>query len=471
MYDTLPARPPTALACASTYVSEGLHTCCSERVDCTAPMCSGLARHRDAVIIIGQKKHSTYDASHDAFGYLARALHSLSTHYSRFNESDLLLWHEGDFDQRDLEGLPLPPGQNARLCLLSCCSGWGPPPSVGALPYYLANVKPLQHWAPGYLHMIRFMSVTMWSHLAQLGYEYVMRLDDDSVLHSALTVDHGNIFEGMRSSGHVYGYRALAPFMPIECDALRQLGTRLPLSLLQRQPSRPPSLLRRATTTTAWSDFCGTVASVGYYNNWFVAGVRWWLTRGVLDLRRALDNSGLIYTHRLGDLVFHTAAVVTCASQGPGRSALWAREGSGSVLCQQWLPVPPHPCSLTLSGGPRSPPSTRVPFGAPTRCSPAGCYLPQRGGTSSASATSTSRSRTAAQSLAASLAAMPIRAGARQLENGGGSGRSASAMETGHGSPCRSSAPAESSSQTTSWRRRETTPSSRLAARLCAMRT
>jgi len=274
-------------------------------------MCSGLARHRDAVIIIGQKKHSTYDASHDAFGYLARALHSLSTHYSRFNESDLLLWHEGDFDQRDLEGLPLPPGQNARLCLLSCCSGWGPPPSVGALPYYLANVKPLQHWAPGYLHMIRFMSVTMWSHLAQLGYEYVMRLDDDSVLHSALTVDHGNIFEGMRSSGHVYGYRALAPFMPIECDALRQLGTRLPLSLLQRQPSRPPSLLRRATTTTAWSDFCGTVASVGYYNNWFVAGVRWWLTRGVLDLRRALDNSGLIYTHRLGDLVFHTAAVVT----------------------------------------------------------------------------------------------------------------------------------------------------------------
>ncbi len=141
--------------------------------------------------------------------------------------------------------------------------------------------------------MIRFLAVTVWDVLASLGYDYVMRIDDDSVIHSA--IDY-NIFDEMREQGLIYGYRALANFMDSECQALRQLGQALPL--LERQ-------------VPAWVDLCARFTRTGFYNNWFVSSVRWWQEARVLELRQALDASRLIYTHRLGDLVFHTAAVVT----------------------------------------------------------------------------------------------------------------------------------------------------------------
>ena len=109
---------------------------------------------------LAEQKHSTYDSTHDSFGFLTRALKSLHTHYPHLASSDVLLFHEGDFEPSDLTRLPLPSSVNTRLCLLDCCTGWGPPPAVTQIPYYLENVRPLEHWNPGYLYMARFYSVT-----------------------------------------------------------------------------------------------------------------------------------------------------------------------------------------------------------------------------------------------------------------------------------------------------------------------
>mmetsp|Transcript_24642 Transcript_24642/g.80548 ORF Transcript_24642/g.80548 Transcript_24642/m.80548 type:complete len:292 (+) Transcript_24642:520-1395(+) len=48
---------------------------------------------------------------------------------------------------------------------------------------------------------------------------------------------------------------------------------------------------------------------LGYYNNWFVTDVRWWLSPAVTALREAFDASHLIFTKRDNDLIFQTAAV------------------------------------------------------------------------------------------------------------------------------------------------------------------
>ena len=46
-------------------------------------------------------------------------------------------------------------------------------------------------------------------------------------------------------------------------------------------------------------------------NNWFVSGTDWWLGERVVALQRAFDESHLIFTTRLNDLVFQSAVVLS----------------------------------------------------------------------------------------------------------------------------------------------------------------
>lgn len=55
--------------------------------------------------------------------------------------------------------------------------------------------------------MMRFYSVTIWQTFWLLGYEWIMRFDDDSRLHSAIPY---NLFENMRAENKIYGYRMLS---------------------------------------------------------------------------------------------------------------------------------------------------------------------------------------------------------------------------------------------------------------------
>ena len=70
--------------------------------------------------------------------------------------------------------------------------------------------------------------------------------------------------------------------------------------------------------------YCGGVGEYGYYNNWFIADLRWcvgdlWFvlthdTRwtdepGPRDMVQAFDKSGIIFSRRANDLIFQTAAI------------------------------------------------------------------------------------------------------------------------------------------------------------------
>jgi hypothetical protein len=57
-------------------------------------VCTGRRMSVDATITLGQKKHSTYDASHTS--NIHELLDNLNLHYPAIHETDLLLWHEVD---------------------------------------------------------------------------------------------------------------------------------------------------------------------------------------------------------------------------------------------------------------------------------------------------------------------------------------------------------------------------------------
>ena len=137
--------------------------------------------------------------------------------------------------------------------------------------------------------MIRFYAVTSWDVLSRLDYEWVMRFDDDSLLLSAVRY---NIFDDMRRTGSLYGYRMYSR----ECS--QSLNDFLGAYVRRHYVPLPFA-----------GDYCASVGEFGYYNNWFVTQIAWWRQPDKVALIRAFDASFLIFTHRDNDLIFQTAAV------------------------------------------------------------------------------------------------------------------------------------------------------------------
>lgn len=278
--------------------------------------CSGSRRSQDAIVWLGQARHSSYDGSHK--NTLNASMSSVGAAYSLFvGEADVLVWHEGDLSSRDADALSK--RTNVRWCKLDLSSGWGAPPSQESL----SLVRSAGQWSPGYLYMIRWYAVTCWKVLRGMGYEWAMRFDDDSFLLSHVPY---NIFDRMRSVGADYGFRSIAR----ECD--KQFGAfvddflknneRFIVEQLkddgtifcERYPKHCDRTGRRTTHPKARlrpKRYCDGPGRLGFYNNWFVTRIDFWLSDAVSAFRTAFDDSGLIFTHRNNDLIFQSVSYIS----------------------------------------------------------------------------------------------------------------------------------------------------------------
>ena len=140
--------------------------------------------------------------------------------------------------------------------------------------------------------MIRWFAILIWPYLAGEGYTHVMRMDDDSYLHSEIKY---NLFEYMRDSGKKYGFR-----MPVLEEAVGNGYNEIIDSFLKVNP------------TSTSQDLIDTYLKeryVGFYNNWFIAEISFFLTPPASLLLDVIDQTDIIYTQRTGDLVIHSTVV------------------------------------------------------------------------------------------------------------------------------------------------------------------
>ena len=307
--------------------------------------CTGRRVHRDVIIYLGQKQHSSYDATHA--NTLNASMDSLRRNYAAVEGADVIVWHEGDLGPSDanaLDGVA-----NVRFCLLTNATGWAVPRRW--------DPPPQMPWSVGYRLMIRFYAVTVWSTLKRLGYDWVMRMDDDSFILSPVSYD---IFERLRRERVLYAYRGLSAECPKHFAdfvsafsreataglddaayerAAREKGVDAKfLEFCTKFPRHCKSDEKRSAIRDAalslglynagaggggdsatpvvpqaiahGMPYCPALGQFGYYNNWFVTSLDWWLeTAGVAKMVQAFDESGLIFTHRANDLIFQTAAI------------------------------------------------------------------------------------------------------------------------------------------------------------------
>lgn len=179
------------------------------------------------------------------------------------------------------------------------------PPDMWSLPDFLDGEDPSDWVDPkfsmGYRHMISFFAIHVWEVAAAAGYEWVMRLDEDSFILSPIEY---NLVEFMRSNNKQYGYRmdtheahAYAVGFPQLLRAFLAMSSREPTTLLRH--CTPPDLDGLAQD---WDHY-------SFYNNFFISNASFWRQPNVAELLQFIARSGGIYTHRWGDAPIHTAAV------------------------------------------------------------------------------------------------------------------------------------------------------------------
>ena len=158
----------------------------------------------------------------------------------------------------------------------------------------------------GYRHMVRFFTVGIWEVASGLGYQFVMRLDDDAFVLSPIRY---NIFAFMARRKLEYGFRLTSweHGEPAQRGEFHQFVREYAINKgvsphWGLADSCPDKSLERFTP-----ERCGQVYTI--YNNFFVANVSFWRRPDVQAFVKHVDASKTIYYKRWGDALWHSVAL------------------------------------------------------------------------------------------------------------------------------------------------------------------
>jgi hypothetical protein len=255
---------------------------------------------KNAIVYLAQKKHSSY--GRDSYGMLLKSLDLVHKNYlslgNHANNTDLIIFHTADFNNTDLILLESYFGTEfLRLVYLVDVSNT----SYWRRPYWHEHDDPATQWAlyptfsEGYRRMMHFFAIDVWRFLLHYGkekgcmYEYIMRLDEDSYLHSPIEYD---VFDYMKQHDFYYGFRMCAYEMQVAENVWS----------MWRGKKNSPEPFR---------DFDPNMC--GFYNNLFVAKLSFFQSSPVRKFLRFINKSGAIYRLRLGDLAIQSMTVYAFA--------------------------------------------------------------------------------------------------------------------------------------------------------------
>ena len=150
---------------------------------------------KPAIVYLAQNTPSDPQYGRDRLSILNKSLDLLFKNYNNKFLHDVVIFHEGDFRQADqaaiIRGRPQISFKEIHF----------------QIPVFLPSEEvpeKIRMWRMGHRHIICFYSVQVWDLLAEMGYDWMMRMDDDSFIHSVIDYD---LFTFMDSNGYEYGYR------------------------------------------------------------------------------------------------------------------------------------------------------------------------------------------------------------------------------------------------------------------------
>lgn len=255
---------------------------------------------RGVITYLAQERHSSY--GRDSIELLKVSVTSLFRYYNSHARDDMIFFHTGVSLSNRRSILGLCTGAHAQFMEL--------PPDQFRLP---PGLPPQREWmqsrkfSAGYRHMIRFYTTGIWDLVARQGYEYVMRMDEDSVLWSPIRY---NIFDFMAARGLEYGYRLASwehgvigsPFHSFHAFIRRYVTeNHLPTGWLL------DSCVSQSSIDGFTLEGCGE--PYGAYNNLFVSRLAFWQRPDVRHYLEHIERSHKIYTMRWNDILWQSTAI------------------------------------------------------------------------------------------------------------------------------------------------------------------
>eukprot|EP00900_Chrysochromulina_parva_P007145 jgi/Chrpa1/16431/Chrysochromulina_OHIO_Genome00024991-RA len=291
---------------------------------------------RGVIVYLTQVKHSSY--GRDSLAELRQSLESLVNNYLRRHRDETLLLHTGKFNSPQLQELVLSPFSDEQPQLpisfmrlesrylslppwVNATAERSPPCFSPTTETCLSTWRMYPKFSIGYRSMIRFLTIKLWDFASELGYEWVMRMDEESRLASPI---HYHIFTQLQAEGVEYGYRQVSYESGMK-DLGGEVFHRFLGSYLEKRPLLKPKWLldscerllvddgspTRPTYSELLSNFslqlCGPL--YGFSNNFFVTRLSFWMRRDVQDWLGHIDQGSLIYTHRINDIMWHSSAL------------------------------------------------------------------------------------------------------------------------------------------------------------------
>ena len=259
---------------------------------------------RGVITYLAQDRHSSY--GRDSLTMLKRSLTSLFEYYNAVAKDDVLLFHTGMSEAAQSSVLPLCAGAHARFLKLAAHHFETPP---GTPPE--SRWKQRDQYSAGYRHMIRFYTTGIWQVVRDEGYEYVMRMDEDSILWSPIRY---NLFDFLASKGVEYAYRLAAwehglhgfsgdHFFRFPREQVAN-GVALNKSAGWLLDSCVPGRRKIGEFTLR---NCGE--PYGVYNNFFISKISFWHRPDVERFLAAVIRSHAIYTLRFNDILWQSTAI------------------------------------------------------------------------------------------------------------------------------------------------------------------
>jgi hypothetical protein len=257
---------------------------------------------------------------------LKNTLYFLFKHFNAAHRYPVVLFHEGDYDARAQREVLVGVRASCRH-LVSFhaldAEDFQVPAHVDAEKMArCVALRVVPYWRSArYRLMCRWWVTHVWKYAA--GYEYIMRLDDDSIIEEPIQRD---LFAWARDSDIVYssnhlsldcalcnhGFKELLERMyPDKKEAVAGMfvAQELPMGQSIFIPFR--SLLGITESPLPVVGEKLQVWGMHYmYNNFFISRVAFWQREDVRAAVREFDESGLIYYKRLGDAPMHTALVM-----------------------------------------------------------------------------------------------------------------------------------------------------------------
>lgn len=268
----------------------------------TQPVPGHGPRTLGVIVYLAQARHSSY--GRDSLKLLRRSVDALVENYLAEHNDDVIFLHYGEVPRDRQDELIAVCGSSVHARFLTLNSSFTtPPPGTPPQSKWMHRNR----FSPGYRHMIRLFAIGLWPLIAEQGYEYVMRMDEDSFILSRVRY---NFFEFMRSTGIDYAYR-LASWEAVPGKGHPEPFHHFVRGFLRSRPNLSPTWLLDSCIDKSVRNYttanCGNM--YGFYNNFFVSRVGFWMRSDVQEFLRYADHSHNIYLRRWNDILWQSAAV------------------------------------------------------------------------------------------------------------------------------------------------------------------